>query len=224
MRVLGWLGYDNVAIEEDGAYLHIDLGAVADAAEIARIRHVVLASLPAHMRFYRVFFAFDLRPIRLDRGPPLDVGMLDNDSGVWPDGGDVKGSFGTGWGWQLPDESAAKLLAAVLERACACTLHDDISWRLDAWRLDAEILLDASGGAQTIAGAALADEPDLLLDVALTDLRGGVADEATEGGVVAALDLHIAEVAPSGSRGWRGPWVDTWRELIPHKHTELPED
>src|SRR5256885_9108417 len=63
----------------------LDLGRIIGDAELASVAHVVRASLPAHVRFYRVFHGHDLRPLRLDHGPGLDAGMLDNDSGTWID-------------------------------------------------------------------------------------------------------------------------------------------
>src|SRR2546427_10999513 len=77
--------YDGAQLDEDGAWLHLDLGRIIGDAELASVAHVVRASLPAHVRFYRVFHGHDLRPLRLDHGPGLDAGMLDNDSGTWID-------------------------------------------------------------------------------------------------------------------------------------------
>src|SRR3989442_1654960 len=60
-RALGWLGYDGAQLDEDGAWLHLDLGRIIGDAELASVAHVVRASLPAHVRFYRVFHGHDLR-------------------------------------------------------------------------------------------------------------------------------------------------------------------
>ena len=70
-RALGWLGFHSVVIDEDGAWLHIDAGQPLQAYQLAAVAHVVRASLPAHVHFYRVFHGYDLRPIVLDRGPAL---------------------------------------------------------------------------------------------------------------------------------------------------------
>ena len=88
VRALGWVGFAGAEVDEDGAYLHINLGRPATAEEMARVAHVVRASLPAHVHFYRVFNPLnDVRRIVLDRTPRLDTGMLDGDSGVMgPDG------------------------------------------------------------------------------------------------------------------------------------------
>ncbi|MDA1877788.1 phage tail protein, partial [Bacillus cereus group sp. BY112LC] len=58
-RALGWLGYDGAQLDEDGAWLHLDLGRIIGDAELASVAHVVRASLPAHVRFYRVFHGHD---------------------------------------------------------------------------------------------------------------------------------------------------------------------
>lgn len=83
-RVLGWLGYTtNVVLEEEGPYLHIDLGRVASAQELEVVARLVRHSIPLHVHFYRVYHGWDLRALRLDGGQPLDQAMLDTDSGAW---------------------------------------------------------------------------------------------------------------------------------------------
>ncbi|PUE20352.1 phage tail protein [Limnohabitans sp. WS1] len=83
-RVLGWLGYTtNVVLEEEGPYLHIDLGRVASAEELEVVARLVRHSIPLHVHFYRVYHGWDLRALRLDGGQPLDQAMLDTDSGAW---------------------------------------------------------------------------------------------------------------------------------------------
>lgn len=89
-RALGWLGYGPqpqvITLEEDGARLHIDLGrVVVPDSKFTPVAHVVRASLPLHVHFWRVYHGWDLRPIWLDAGPALDGGLLDNDSGVMVD-------------------------------------------------------------------------------------------------------------------------------------------
>src|SRR5256885_368192 len=59
-RALGWLGYDGAQLDEDGAWLHLDLGRIIGDAELASVAHVVRASLPAHVRFYRVFHGHEI--------------------------------------------------------------------------------------------------------------------------------------------------------------------
>jgi hypothetical protein len=82
---LGWIGWHDVALDEDGAWLHLDLGRIATHAELLPLAHVVRASIPAHVRFYRMFHGWDARMVRFDDADGLDAGLLDDDSGVWVD-------------------------------------------------------------------------------------------------------------------------------------------
>ena len=147
-RALGWLGYHSVVIDEDGAWLHIDVGQPLQAGELARVAHVVRASLPAHVHFYRVFHGYDLRPIVLDRGPALDAGMLDGYSGV-PGGSDLVVSFGERAGYTLPTAPAQGGTGAQTHVRVSTSRYDDMPV-LDAWRLDSHILAGVSGGVMEL--------------------------------------------------------------------------
>lgn len=87
-RAMGWLGYRGVKIEEDGALLHIDPGREITAADLRYLAHVVKASLPLHVRFYRVFHRLDRRVLRTNSRPGLNHGLLQADSGTPMDAGD----------------------------------------------------------------------------------------------------------------------------------------
>ena len=145
---LRWVGFDAVVIEEDGPYLHIDLGRISTAGEVARAAHVVRATIPAHVHFYRVFHGYDLRPIVLDRGPALDAGMLDGYSGV-PGGSDVVVSFGERAGRTLPTSPAQGGTGAQTHVRVSTSRYDDMPV-LDAWRLDSHILAGLSGGVMEL--------------------------------------------------------------------------
>ena len=62
-RALGWLGFQGVTIQEDGARLHIDPGQNVTAEQVRAMAHVVRASIPVHVSFYRVFHGLDVRPM-----------------------------------------------------------------------------------------------------------------------------------------------------------------
>lgn len=149
---LGWVGHGQAQPEEDGPYLHIQLTRIPTAAEVQSIAHVVRASLPVHVRLWRVHWGHDVRALRLDKGPPLDAGLLDNDSGVWmpaPGGPDVLASFGMRHRAAAPQPVATRAgsVARVLRthaRVGRITYDDRLI--LDAWRLDSRILVDAFGG------------------------------------------------------------------------------
>lgn len=215
VRALGWVGFAGSTVDEDGAYLHINLGRPATAEDMARVAHVVRASLPAHVHFYRVFNPLnDVRRIVLDRTPRLDTGMLDGDSGVMgPDG--VKLSFGEHSGATLPAAPADALPAISTQQRVGLIRYDDMPV-LDAWRLDSHVLMGVSGGvmelfrsttmAHTPGGGALAT----------AEARTHVAPWVTPAPVAAGAAAHIS-TAPepiSPPRRWGGPWGGPWRQAF----------
>ena len=215
VRALGWVGFAGSKVDEDGAYLHINLGRPATAEEMARVAHVVRASLPAHVHFYRVFNPLnDVRRIVLDRTPALDTGMLDGDSGVMgPDG--VKLSFGERSGATLPAAPADALPAISTHQRVGLIRYDDMPV-LDAWRLDSHVLMGVSGGvmelfrsttmAHTPGGGALAT----------AEARASVAPWVATKPVAAGGAAHVS-TAPepiSPPRRWGGPWGGPWRQAF----------
>ena len=215
VRAMGWVGFAGSKVDEDGAYLHINLGRPATAEEMARVAHVVRASLPAHVHFYRVFNPLnDVRRIVLDRAPALDTGMLDGDSGVMgPDG--VKLSFGERSGATLPAAPADALPAISTHQRVGLIRYDDMPV-LDAWRLDSHVLMGVSGGvmelfrsttmAHTPGGGALAT----------AEARASVAPWVATKPVAAGGAAHVS-TAPepiSPPRRWGGPWGGPWRQAF----------
>lgn len=215
VRALGWVGFAGSKVDEDGAYLHINLGRPATAEEMARVAHVVRASLPAHVHFYRVFNPInDVRRIVLDRTPRLDTGMLDGDSGVMgPDG--VKLSFGERSGATLPAAPADALPAISTHQRVGLIRYDDMPV-LDAWRLDSRVLMGVSGGvmelfrstttAHTPGGGALATAE------ARTHVAPWVAPPPVAAGVAAHLSTAPEPISPP--RRWGGPWGGPWRQAF----------
>ena len=215
VRALGWVGFAGSKVDEDGAYLHINLGRPATAEEMARVAHVVRASLPAHVHFYRVFNPLnDVRRIVLDRAPGMDTGMLDGDSGVMgPDG--VKLSFGEHSGATLPAAPADALPAISTQQRVGLIRYDDMPV-LDAWRLDSHVLMGVSGGvmelfrsttmAHTPGGGALATAE------ARTHVAPWVAPAPVAAGVAAHLSTAPEPISPP--RRWGGPWAGPWRQAF----------
>lgn len=158
-RALAWLGYDSVVIEEEGAYLHIDLGRLVHDWELAAVAHVVRASLPAHVAFWRVYHGHDLRAMRLDAAPLLDSGLLDNDSGVpvdvAPHGSPVKASQGTRHGTESTAPTLQPLHTAQLLYVTTIATYAD-RLLLDAWVLDSELLADTSLGVTLVVSSSTA--------------------------------------------------------------------
>ena len=215
VRALGWVGFAGSKVDEDGAYLHINLGRPATAEEMARVAHVVRASLPAHVHFYRVFNPLnDVRRIVLDRAPGMDTGMLDGDSGVMgPDG--VKLSFGERSGATLPAAPADALPAISTHQRVGLIRYDDMPV-LDAWRLDSHVLMGVSGGvmelfrstttAHTPGGGALATAE------ARASAAPWVASEPVAAGAAAHLSTAPEPISPP--RRWGGPWGGPWRQAF----------
>ena len=215
VRALGWVGFAGAEVDEDGAYLHINLGRPATAEEMARVAHVVRASLPAHVHFYRVFNPInDVRRIVLDRTPRLDTAMLDGDSGVMgPDG--VKLSFGERSGATLPAAPADALPAISTQQRVGLIRYDDMPV-LDAWRLDSHVLMGVSGGvmelfrsttmAHTPGGGALATAE------ARASAAPWVAAESVAAGAAAHLSTAPEPISPP--RRWGGPWGGPWRQAF----------
>lgn len=211
-RALSWLGYENVTIDEDGAWLHLDLGRALQSHEMAAIVHVVRASLPAHVRFYRVFHGYDLRPIVLDRGPALDVGMLDGYSGVPGDHGLLE-SFGIRRGRTLPPAPIGQPSGAPTQVRVSVSRYDDMPV-LDAWRLDSRVLSALSGGAMELTQYTTTAPP----------VGGGVrvrsqsvarASAWTAPAPISATTKttpHQSAVPVHPPRHWGGSWGGAWRD------------
>lgn len=224
-RALTWLGYGPVTIEEDGAYLHIDPGSLLSDGEFAAIAHVVRASLPVHMRFYRIHHGHDLRPLRLDHGPALDAALLDDDSGGWIaiDGDDpLKVSQGS---TQLTTHSGHTLApqqsSQTQHRVSVLTYHDRLI--LDAWVLDSELLVDASLGLTerrtTTTTAPVPGQPIVSPAIALSAACTWLADPAQA--VATQTTGDASNVAIDMYRTWTGTWdAQPWRPFFETKTTE----
>ena len=215
VRALGWVGFAGAEVDEDGAYLHINLGRPATAEEMARVAHVVRASLPAHVHFYRVFNPLnDVRRIVLDRAPGMDTGMLDGDSGVMgPDG--VKLSFGERSGATLPAAPADALPAISTHQRVGLIRYDDMPV-LDAWRLDSHVLMGVSGGVMELFRSTTTAHTPGGGALATAEARASVAPWVATEPVAAGAAAHIS-TAPepiSPPRRWGGPWGGPWRQAF----------
>ena len=215
VRALGWVGFAGSKVDEDGAYLHINLGRPATAEEMARVAHVVRASLPAHVHFYRVFNPLnDVRRVVLDRAPAMDTGMLDGDSGVMgPDG--VKLSFGERSGATLPAAPAGALPAISTQQRVGLIRYDDMPV-LDAWRLDSHVLIGVSGGVMELFRSTTTAHTPGGGALAMAEARASVAPWEAPAPVAAGAAAHIS-TAPepiSPPRRWGGPWGGPWRQAF----------
>ena len=215
VRALGWVGFAGAEVDEDGAYLHINLGRPATAEEMARVAHVVRASLPAHVHCYRGFNPLnDVRRIVLDRAPGMDTGRLDGDSGVMgPDG--VKLSFGESSGATLPAAPADALPAISTHQRVGLIRYDDMPV-LDAWRLDSHVLMGVSGGVMELFRSTTTAHTPGGGALATAEARTHVAPWVTPAPVAAGAAAHLS-TAPepiSPPRRWGGPWAGPWRQAF----------
>ncbi|RYF79042.1 MAG: phage tail protein [Comamonadaceae bacterium] len=211
-RALGWLGYHSVVIDEQGAWLHLDLGRALPSHELAAIVHVVRASLPAHVNFYRVFHGYDARPIVLDRGPALDAGMLDGYSGLLGEHG-VLESFGIRRGYTLAPAPVGQPRSASTQVRVSVSRYDDMPV-LDAWRLDSRVLSALSGGAMELTQYTTT-APPLGGGVRVRSQSSAKATAWTAPAPVALAAQQSAQATPTPvhpPRHWGGPWGGPWRD------------
>lgn len=211
-RALTWVGFPAARLDEDGPWLHIDLGRAATNAELAQIAHVVRASVPAHVLFYRVYWAWDLRPIWLDARPMLDAGILDNESGTTidlPDGQDpIKASFGSLHASRVGRPRTTPLRLRI--DACLRQRTDRLDVpRLDAWALDSVHTTDAIGAATTHRPRlvpAYVQRPPQGRRVPTQRLHAPPRNAPPP---AARLQAEITTTVPQPSpppRGWTGTW------------------
>ena len=211
-RALSWIGYQ-ATLEQQGPWLQIDPGTAQAQPQLTAIRHLVGQSLPAHARFYRMYHGYDLRPVQLDFSR-LDQSLLDDDSGVYVDG--VKLSFGTRTAAAMAPEDPAISYGTL--STYSTRVWDDNSWRLDAFQLDSEVLVDVVGGMVSQQGYALQLEAE---EAAISTGYDGyvnvmpVQDEASSN----ARSDGAAIAMAIETRTWTGRWAGAWREPIPTRTT-----
>ena len=226
LLALSWVGFAGATVDQSGPYLHLNLGRPATAAEIDRIAHVVRESVPAHVRFWRVYWGHDRRPLRLDAGQPLDTAQLDASSGVWIDvstGEPVKASFGIKHSGTTTRTAGQPLPPATAAYAATLTRNDTAV--LDCWRLDSRLLANEFGGL----GELMRGEAPAYVRV---QGEGGVPGTATQdetpwsappaelAGTADAMD-ELPPALPQ-PQGWVGTWGgQRWRPVfIESKSTE----
>lgn len=208
VRALGWIDIA-AAVEEDGALLHLDPGSPGAPAQLDDIRALLAASIPAHVRFYRLFHGLDIRHARADRSR-WDLSLLDDDSGYVVDG--LKLSFGQRVAAVLPtpprgiEPWRAQLHAATLRR-------DSMYW--DSWVLDGVWEVDLFGGVvaqvSTLVAARVLDAPELIIGELVIDGIERTLDDLTAAAVHARSELVPERTL---TRGWSGPWSGTWQPVI----------
>lgn len=117
------------------AVYELELAEVPRGGSLANIVRVAQEAAPARCWLRRVYGGYDRRPIVLDHGPALDVGYLDDDSGVWDEKTGVKQSFGERHGLSAESRStfSARMGAEFVHASRAFYIDRAI---LDHWKLD----------------------------------------------------------------------------------------
>ena len=212
-RALGWIDI-TATVEEDGPLLHLDPGSPRAPARLDDIRKLIAASIPAHVRFYRLFHGYDVRHARLDRSR-WDGSLLDDDSGLIVDG--LKLSFGERHAALLPAPPRAAQPSRTYARA-QLLRRDSMYW--DNWVTDSTWQMDLFGGVGSMHSALLPvrelGSPVLLLGrvhlgVTLRALPP-LQPWATHARNVVTTDRYPR-------RKWHGPWSGPWRLTIYSKHS-----
>lgn len=227
-RALGWIGFASARCVEDGPYLHIRFEREPLPQQLPAIVHLVTASVPAHVRVWRIFGGDDPRVLRLDYGPALDAGVLDNDGGVWlPTYPPILGHFVQRHAGHAPAFVPGQPLAVHTHARLGRHIHDD-SLTLDSWRLDSRILIDAFGGIGQLDSRTCAAPPRLqpLGSAAQVHHTRRASATAAAGQPLDARQSRRALAAPSllpAPRCWCGPWRGTWRpQGVAGRHTQHP--
>ena len=226
LLALSWVGFAGATVDQSGPYLHLNLGRPATAAEIDRIAHVVRESVPAHVRFWRVYWGHDRRPLRLDAGQPLDTAQLDGSSGVWVDvstGEPVKASFGIKHSGTTTRTAGQPLPTATAAYVAKLTRNDKLV--LDCWRLNSRLLANEFGGLGELMRGECppyvrVQGEGAVPGIATLDATPWSAPPAELAGTADALgELPPALPQP---QGWTGTWGgQRWRPVfIESKSTE----
>lgn len=209
-RALNWIQI-TALLEDDRARLHIDPGTTKAPAQLGDIIHLVNASIPAHVHFYRLYHGWDLRHARADKSRWDDC-LLDDDSGLLVDG--VKLSFDerVSADLSLPEKTP---LAARGHAVCITLHREQAYW--DAWVLDSEIARDLFGGV----GQLMVTEVEARI-LGAVDVKwyGSQAERAEvprdlPAPLYASASTHTAITDyPHYRRTWSGPWAGPWRLTI----------
>ncbi|MFZ6772306.1 phage tail protein [Undibacterium sp. SXout7W] len=219
VRALSWLGYDQITIEEDEFLIHIDPATTAAALDLARLRQVVNASLPAHSRFYRLYHGLDLRAGRFD-ATNFDQCLFDDDSGIWegdPASDGVKLSFRETHTAAVNAPPELAPIAAHRPRQFN-TIVDDSLMQLDSWVLDSEIRLNSVVSISDLS-TGFVNQPALL------PALGNHHATACTVLPAQAAPLPMTAIAPGTAAsvtspalpvyGWSDQWASGWAVCYP---------
>ena len=216
-RVLSWLGYTSVTLDEDGARLHINPGREVSNADIAQMAYAVRNTIPLHVSFYRVFYRYDLRMLRWDNRPVWDSAIWDNVSGTPVDVGDGGVVIGSQARFNMaictPPKLEPLLCGGAVHHVSRMRRADVMRW--DAWRWDAAVLRSVTG-VQFWGIAAMAGQYQALQPVSTK--ADGVASAGDSPRVQVQEAAEYVQTSNTCTprtgqpRKWRGKWdSQPWR-------------
>lgn len=212
---LGWIGFPAPTLEEDGGWrIHVDPGSASAVEHLAALAHLFNRSVYAHVQLYRIYHHYDIRHAVLDASR-LDDSMLDDDSGVEVDG--IKLSFGTRHAVAFDTEALPNAWAVTTTYSAG--IFDDNSWRLDAYALDSEIMIDAASRMISQVSWFIGIEPDPVVSRAMTQIYASAESITTDAPSIYAY-TEIRALRTDDLRGWSGPWLGSWREVIFSNYSE----
>lgn len=212
---LGWIGFPEPTLEADGGWrIHVDPGSASAVENLAALSHLFNRSVYTHVQLYRLYHQYDIRHAVLDRSR-LDDSMLDDDSGVEVDG--IKLSFGTRHAVAINEEHINPALG--LFTTYSARIYDDNSWRLDAYALDSDVMIDAAGRMISQVSQFIGYEPD-------PEISALISQSYADGAVV-AIDITAiatrfdAMATQTGDlRRWAGQWLGPWRDIVYSNFTQ----
>ncbi|MDA8449848.1 phage tail protein [Acidovorax sp. GBBC 3332] len=225
-EALSWIGVVGAPDDTRGTALRwatyeLVLQQVPADDQAAAIVGLARFAAPARAHLVRLYNAsHDIRPIVLDRGPPLDWGMLDNWSGQMGPGGVIQ-SFGERRGGTVPVAPVGAPIGGRTDVRASVSRYDDMPV-LDAWRLDSRVLSGVSGGlmelsigtcdVSPVGGGTLLQQDDAASSVPwdAPAPEGGRTDTAA----------GAAPVPVHPPRRWVGPWDGPWRPHFTSLSTE----
>lgn len=212
---LGWIGFPEPTLEADGGWrIHVDPGSASAVENLAALSHLFNRSVYTHVQLYRLYHQYDIRHAVLDRSR-LDDSMLDDDSGIEIDG--IKLSFGTCHAVAFDTENLPNAWAVTTTYSAG--IFDDNSWRLDAYALDSEIMIDAASRMISQVSWFIGIEPDPVVSRAMTQTYASFESITTDAPSSYAF-TEIRALRTDDLRGWSGSWLGSWREVIFTNYSE----
>ena len=217
-EALSWIGVAAVpddlrSLPTQWAAYELVLEHPPEAGQVPAIVALARFAAPARAHLMRMYNVLnDVRPIVLDRGPALDIGMLDGYSGVLGDSGVVE-SFGQRRGGIAPALNVGTPRGATTQVSVSVSRNDDMPV-LDVWRLDSRVLSGVSGGVMELASY-VSNAPQLgggtlLTSRIPTSVSAWVAPPPMAWRTDEAAGTAPVPVHPP--RHWGGPWGGPWRE------------